>query len=254
MKKIMSGHYQGPSSRPQPASTPGTQGKDAVLGAMHIMEAKYNLFSRFISLVRSVHPESGKQSSSTKLSDMVYHNLNTTQSATVYCELWQFGKLCKTKLMENHKNRRNRNQYHYLGYWKLSHYSTATKFTRWETKRSKKCWVSNNYSYNSVSGNHKKCYSLQWALSFKPNSTIFEVPTWILIFEWIWKMFCLRFWILEWLKMILFLGQCINLFNEADTNTEHLMKVRFSPHRNRDKFNFSTFSSFSLNSKSEVYS
>jgi len=26
MKKIMSGHYQGPSSRPQPASTPGTQG------------------------------------------------------------------------------------------------------------------------------------------------------------------------------------------------------------------------------------
>ena len=27
MKKIMSGHYQGPSSRPQPASTPGTQGK-----------------------------------------------------------------------------------------------------------------------------------------------------------------------------------------------------------------------------------
>ena len=34
--------------------------------------------------------------------------------------------------------------------------------------------------------------------------------------------------------MILFLGQCINLFNEADTNTEHLMKVRFSPHRNRD--------------------
>ena len=155
MKKIMSGHYQGPSSRPQPASTPGTQGKDAVLGAMHIMEAKYNLFSRFISLVRSVHPESGKQSSSTKLSDMVYHNLNTTQSATVYCELWQFGKLCKTKLMENHKNRRNRSQYHYLGHWKLSHYSTATKFTRWETKRSEKCWVSNNYSYNSVSGNHK---------------------------------------------------------------------------------------------------
>lgn len=118
---------------------------------------------------------------------MVYHNLNTTQSATVYCELWQFGKLCKTKLMENHKNRRNRSQYHYLGHWKLSHYSTATKFTRWETKRSEKCWVSNNYSYNSVSGNHKKCYSLQWALSFKPNSTIFEVPTWILIFEWIWK-------------------------------------------------------------------
>jgi len=26
MKKIMSGHYQGPSSRPQPSSTPGTQG------------------------------------------------------------------------------------------------------------------------------------------------------------------------------------------------------------------------------------
>ena len=30
-------------------------------------------------------------------------------------------------------------------------------------------------------------------------------------------------------KMMLFLGQCINLFNVADTNTEHLMKVRFSP-------------------------
>ena len=57
--------------------------------------------------------------------------------------------------MENHKNRRNRNLCHYLGYWKLSHYSTATKFTRWETKRSKKCWVSYNYNYNSVSGNHK---------------------------------------------------------------------------------------------------
>ena len=81
MKKIMSGHYQGPSSRPQPASTPGTQGK-AAPGPQ-----KPNSFSRFISLVRSIYPKSGKQSSSTKLSDLVYHNLNAAQSATIYCKL-----------------------------------------------------------------------------------------------------------------------------------------------------------------------
>ena len=84
MKKIMSGHYQGPSSRPQPSSTPGTQGKTVVPGTTKI---KYNSFSRFISLVRSIYPKSGKQSSSTKLSDLVYHNLNAAQSATIYCKL-----------------------------------------------------------------------------------------------------------------------------------------------------------------------
>lgn len=45
MKKIMSGHYQGPSSRPQPASTPGTQGKAAVPRTKN--KFKFNYITHF---------------------------------------------------------------------------------------------------------------------------------------------------------------------------------------------------------------